>query len=134
MKRLFLVPLLCLSLGGCLTLQGIETAYQVGTVSITNPVTRDRLYTMEQAVKLTFIGLNTWKKLCVQGQINVNCKQQVRTVQVYTASVPLYLKQLRAFVANNDQINAIVVFNQLSDLIATVKTQAVAGGATFQGA
>lgn len=131
MKKLLLVPLLCLSLGGCLTLQGIETAYQVGTASIANPITRDRLYTMEQTIKLMFISLNTWKKLCKQGQINADCAQQVRTVQVYTTSVPFYLAELRKFVASNDQVSAISIWNQLSDTIAIAKTKAAAGGATF---
>jgi len=131
MKKLLIVPLLCLSLGGCLTLQGIETAYQVGTASIANPITRDRLYTMEQTIKLMFISLNTWKRLCTSGQINADCKQQVRTVQVYTTSVPFYLSELRKFVANNDQVSAISIWNQLSDTIAIAKTKAAAGGATF---
>lgn len=128
MKRLLIVPLLCLSLGGCLTLQGIETAFKLGTASITNPVTKDRLFEIETTVSLVFTGLNAWKKTCVQGLINVACKDQIAAVQVYTRQIPPYLKQLRVFVKTNDQVNATVAFNSIVTLITTVRSQAALNG------
>lgn len=128
MKRLLIVPLLCLSLGGCLTLQGIETAFKLGTASITNPVTKDRLFEIETTVSLVFTGLNAWKKTCVQGLINIACKDQIAAVQVYTQQIPPYLKQLRVFVKTNDQVNAAVAFNSIVTLITTVRSQAALNG------
>lgn len=128
MKRFAAIVVIALSLGACAQLKTIETAVQLGTASVANPVTKDRLYAMENAVALVFTGLNAWKKSCVAGLINADCKQQIRTVQIYTMQIPPYLKQLRSFVKNNDQVNATVIFNQLTDLIGNVKSQAATAG------
>lgn len=133
MKRILLASLLALSLGACGTLQNVGTAISVGTSSITNPVTPTRLNQMESAVTLVFAGLNTWRSSCVQGLIPPACKQQITDVQLYTKQIPPYLTQLRLFVKNNDQINAISAFNALTALISTIKSQAAAGGATVGG-
>lgn len=128
MKKLLIVPALCLGLGGCLTLQGVETAFKLGTASITNPVTKDRLFEIETTVSLVFTGLNAWKKTCVQGLINPTCKDQIAAVQVYTRQVKPYLQQLRLFVKTNDQVNATIVYNNIVTLIATVRSQAAVAG------
>lgn len=128
MRKLLIVPLLCLSLSGCLTLQGIETAFKLGTASITNPVTKDRLLEIETTVSLVFTGLNAWKKTCAQGLINATCKDQIASVQVYTRQIPPFLKQLRGFVKTNDQVNATVVYNNIVALITTVRSQAAING------
>lgn len=128
MKKIVLALALTLSLGACQQLRNIQTAVELGTASIANPVTTDRLYTMEQATKLLFAGLNTWKKLCVRGQIDPACEQQIRTVQVYTLQIPPYLKDLRRFVKTNDQINATVVWNELAQIVTEVRARAAASG------
>lgn len=128
MKKLISIALVALSLGGCAALKNIETAIQLGTASATNPVTITRLNQMESAVTLVFAGLNAWKKSCVQALLPVSCKTQIADVQVYTRQIPPYLTQLRAFVETNDQVNATVLYNQIVDLIGTVKSQAAAGG------
>jgi hypothetical protein len=84
---------------------------------------------MESALTIVFAGLDAWKKSCIQGLIPPVCKQQINSVQVYTRQIPPYLAQLRVFVKANDQVNATVVFNNLTSLIGIVKTQAAAGGA-----
>lgn len=124
MSKLLIVPLLCLSLGGCATIQAVETAVQLGTASIANPVTKERLYQVESAITIVFVGLNTWKDQCKRGTIPASCKDQIGHAQVYTRQFPLYLTRLRAFVKNNDQVNAVVVFNQIIDTISAVKAQA----------
>ena len=126
MKRLFITLALVLSLGGCAQLGNIGTAISLGTTSIANPVTTERLYQMENAAIIVFTGLKEWRRLCVAGQINATCKDQIRTVQVYTRQIPPYLVKLRQFVRNNDQVNAIVIYNTLSDIISTVRAQAAA--------
>lgn len=128
MRKLLIVPLLCLSLSGCLTLQGIETAFKLGTTSITNPVTKNRLFEVETTVSLVLSGLNAWKKTCAQDLINVTCKDQIAAVQVYMRQIPPYLKQLRVFVKTNDQVNAVVVYNNIVTLVTTIRSQAALSG------
>ncbi len=131
MRKSFLAFTLALSLSGCASIQAIDTAFQLGTASISNPVTKDRLNQAESAITLVFAGLNAWKKSCVQGLIPPSCEAQIGAVQVYTRQLPPYLAQLRSFVRKNDQVNATVVFNSIVDLVGTVKTQAAVGGVTI---
>jgi hypothetical protein len=132
MKRIILALTLSVALAGCATIQAIETAVELGTASIANPVTKTRLNQMEKAVILVFAGLNTWKDLCARGQINVECKDQIGEAQVYTRQIPPYLTQLRVFVKTNDQVNAALVFNSVIDIIGTVKAKAAAGGVAIK--
>jgi uncharacterized protein YceK len=131
MKRIVLALTLSLSLAGCATIQAVETAFQLGTASIANPVTKDRLNQVESAITLVFAGLETWKHSCQQGLIPPDCKIQIGHVQIYTRQLPPYLAQLRTFVKTNDQVNATAVFNSIVDLVGTVKAQAAAGGVTI---
>lgn len=133
MKRLFLALSLTLALGGCAAFDNLKTAISIGTASIANPVTKDKLNQTEAAITLVFAGLEAWKKSCAQGLINANCRDQIASVQVYTRDIPPYLTQLRAFVKSNDQVNATVVFNQITNLVATVKTQAANSGVNLGG-
>lgn len=128
MKRIILAVTLAFSLAGCATIKNIETAVQLGTASIANPVTPTRLNQMESALTIVFAGLKAWKSSCSQGLIPDDCRQQIAEVQTYTRQIPPYLAQLRGFVKNNDQVNATVAFNAITDLIGTVKTQAAARG------
>jgi hypothetical protein len=136
MRKLALV-LLCVALGGCAQLQAdwqkFTNAVAVGTASITNPVTKEREYQIENASMLVFSALKAWKDTCAKGLINSNCKAQIAAVQVYTKQIPPYLAQLRQFVDANDQVNAVSVFNTLTDLIATVKSQAASAGVSVGG-
>lgn len=128
MRKVIAIVLVSLSLAGCAQLRTIETAFQLGTASVANPVTPERLYQIESTISLVFVGLNTWKRSCVAGLIPDNCKGQIRTVQVYTLQIKPYLAQLRRFVRTNDQVNANVVFNQLTDIIGIVRSHAAASG------
>jgi len=131
---LSLVLVASLALAGCgPQLQALQTAVKFGTASIANPVTKERLRTIEDAVTVLFVGLNTWRDLCEAGAINETCKQQIRTVQIYTIQVKPYLFQLRRFVRQNDQVNAVVVFNQLTDLIGTIRAKGAEGGQNLGG-
>jgi hypothetical protein len=127
MKK-FIVIAFALSLSGCASLQNIETAVQLGTASIANPITKTRLDQIESTATIVFAGLRAWKTSCQQGLIPVTCRDQIYQVQVFTRQVPIYLTQLRKFVKNNDQVNAIVVYNNLSGLIGSIKSQAAANG------
>jgi len=130
-RKISLVLALSLSLGGCAGLQNIKTAVEVGTTSIVNPITRDRLNQLENIAILVFTGLNSWRQACIDGTIPASCKGQIESAQVYTRKIPPYLTQLRAFVKSGDQVNAITVYNNVMNLITTVKAQAAANGVTI---
>jgi hypothetical protein len=126
MKRIFIAAALAVSLavGGCSTLNNLDTAFQLATKSITNPVTKDDLYKVESGVQIAFTALNAYKQSCAQGLVDKNCRANVAAVQQYTRQLPPLLAQLRSFVKQNDQINATVVYNQIVTLVANFKTAA----------
>lgn len=133
MKSVALALVLAVSLGGCQFFKNVETAFQLGTASVTNPVTKDRLYQIESTAILVFSGLEAWKVSCMQGLIPAVCKDQIAVAQVYTRKIPPYLTQLRVFVKKNDQVNATVLFNEITGLISNIKTQAAQSGQNFGG-
>lgn len=131
MRKIILAITLALSLGACATLpsiQSIETAVKLGTTSVANPVTPERLEQAENSMVLVFTGLNAWKASCKNGVIPASCRDQIASVQVYTRKLPPLLKELRVFVRNNDQVSAFVAFNTFSSLIGAVRTQAAQNG------
>ena len=105
----------------------LQTAFEVAnftTASIANPVTPAMLNNLENAAIVVFAGLNAYRQSCVQGAIPASCKTIIRQMQVYTRQIPPALTQLRAFVRNNDQVNAVIVYNSVANLIASLKTTA----------
>jgi hypothetical protein len=125
---LSLLAVLAVPQGGCQFFSKLQTFTEIGTASISNPVTRERLQKIEAGAVLVFTGMNAWRDACDAGTINASCRDQIRTAQVYTMQIPPYLKELRGFVRKNDQVNAIVVFNQVVDLIGIVKGEAASHG------
>lgn len=126
MKKLLIAAALAcaVTLGGCSTLQNIGTAVSLATKSVTNPVTKDDLYKVEAGVRIAFTALQAYKDSCAQGLVDKACKVNVAAVQQYTRQLPPLLAQLRTFVKNNDQINATVVYNQVSALISNFRKAA----------
>lgn len=129
MRKLLAVCLVTLSLGGCAQIQQLQDIASVASASVANPVTPEKLRQVESGALLVFKGLNLWKKSCSERLINENCKKQIEQVQIYTRQIQPYLFQLRQFVRENNQVNAVVVYNNLVSLIKTVKAQATANGA-----
>lgn len=128
MKKLVLAIALAVGLSGCATIDNLGTAYTLVTKSVANPVTRDELYRIEAGVQIVFTALNTYKKACMQGLADANCRANIAAVQVYTRQVPPYLRQLRAFVRTNDQVNAAVVYNQLVAIMGIIKDETAKRG------
>lgn len=132
MKKYLVLVLVTLSLGGCAKLQELSDKFQniadFATATVSNPVTPTKLKQVESGVLLVFKGMNLWKTSCSQRLINEDCNKQIAAVQVYTRQIPPYLLQVRQFVKANDQVNAVVVYNTLVDLIKTVKAQVAANG------
>ena len=105
----------------------LQTAFEVAnfsTASVANPVTPQMLDNLENAAIVVFAGLNAYRQSCVQKVIPQECRIIIKQMQVYTRQIPPLLTQLRAFVRNNDQVNAVIVYNSVANLVASLKTTA----------
>lgn len=125
MKKLVL--LLALALGGCAangTLGTIGTGLSLVTKSVTNPVTKSEEAQVELAIDAAVVALRGYKTACAQGTADKSCRANIAAIQRYTRQMPSLLVQLRGFVDNNNQLNAVVVYNQLVSLYANFKTSA----------
>lgn len=128
MRRYVAVVLVTLSLGGCAQLSAVSQGISLATKTITNPVTREDEAKVELAMDTALQLLLTYRRACIAGTADKNCRANIEMLQPYTrAAVPL-LKQLRGFVDNNDQINASVVYNQLTSLYVNLKAAAQSVG------
>lgn len=117
-----------LALGGCAQLQAIGTAVKLGTASVTNPITPVREAQIEAGFDAAVQLLLVYRRNCIAGRADVHCKQNIRMIQPYTIRAQALLPQLRRFSDQNDQINAVVVFNQLSALYADMQSTAAQVG------
>ena len=128
MRKISLVLVVALGLGGCAQLSAVSQGISLATKTITNPVTKEEEAKIELAMDTALQLLLTYRRACLTGNADVNCRANIRALQPYTrAAVPL-LHQLRGFVDNNDQINASVVYNQLTSLYVNLKAAAQAVG------
>lgn len=128
MKKIALVLALSVGLAGCAQLQAIGTGVSIATASIANPVTTDRLFEIEASVRIAITALQTYKRACVAGAADKMCRANIAAVQPYTRQIGPLLIQLRSFVKNNDQVNAVVVFNQVTTLYTNLKAAASSVG------
>lgn len=142
MKRVLLALILTptLLMGGCQSMgavgsfiQAIPTAITLATKSVTNPVTKADEAQAEAAIQVAFVALNAWRDACIAGKAEANCGAHIRATQKYTRQLRPYLNQLRQFVDNNDQVNASVVYNQLTQLWINAKTTAGSFGVNIGG-
>lgn len=128
MKKYLAIALVALSLGGCAQLSTITQGISLVTKTVTNPVTREEEAKIELAMDTALQVLLTYRRACIAGNADKNCRANIEMLQPYTkAAVPL-IKQLRGFVDNNDQINASVVYNQLTALYVNLKAAATSVG------
>ena len=122
---------IAVSLAGCtsfkmagLDLATVGQAISIARKSAANPITKNDLAEAELAADGIIKGLRAYKSSCMRGMVDTNCKSNVAAIQVYTRQIPPYRDQLRGFVKNNDQVNAVVVYNQLAALISNVQNTA----------
>lgn len=125
MKKLALILTLAVGLAGCAQLQMLTAGISLATKSITNPVTKDDEAKIELAFDTAVQLLLTYKKACAAGTADKSCKANIAAIQPYTRQAKPLIAQLRSFVDTNDQINATVVYNQLTALYANLKSAAV---------
>lgn len=133
MRKLALALVVAFGLGGCAHVQAVLQGAQYATVSVENPITQDHLYQIENAAIVVFAGLNAYKKSCELGAVEKYCRQNIARIQVYTRQIPPYLDQLRKFVKENDQVNAIKVYGEVKKLFDNAKATANALGVQVGG-
>jgi len=128
MKKIAALILVGFTLAGCAgtmeKLQAVSAGISLVTKTVANPVTKNEEAQIELALNAVIDGLRVYKAACAQGTVDKNCKLNVAQIQVYTRQVKPLVAQLRTFVDNNDQINASVVYNQLTALYTNVKSVA----------
>lgn len=124
MRKLVAIVLVSLSLAGCAQLQAVSGGLSLITKTIQNPVTQDELYAVEASARVLTEALLVYRRACLAGSADKNCRANIEAIQPYTRQVPPLLVQLRLFVKNDDQINAVVIYNRLTSLYATVKSSA----------
>jgi hypothetical protein len=111
-------------LGGCAELQIAGQALSLAQKTAANPVTKDDLAKVELGADAVVKGLLIYRRACIQGSADAHCRANIATLQQYTRQIPPYVAQLRSFVKTNDQINAGVVYNQLTTLFTNIKSTA----------
>ncbi len=124
-RTFLLAALLATPLAGCAGLQRFADVANIATASINNPVTPTMLYDVENGMIVIVAGLNAYRASCVKGVIPPSCKTVIRSIQVYTKQIPPLLVTLRAFARNNDQVNAVIVYNTITNLLSGLKATAV---------
>lgn len=122
--RFLLVVAIVLGVSGCAQVQKAFDIYSVATTTIANPVTPERLHAFEASLELVFLGLNTYRRNCLAGNIPQSCHQVIAKLRTYTRRVPGYLDRLRRFVRNNDQVNAAIVYQEISSLVSEIRQEA----------
>lgn len=116
-------------LGGCFeTFQAITGGLNLATKTFANPVTKTEEAKIELALDSAIQLLKAYKRACAEGSADVHCRDNVAQIQVYTRKIDPLVAQLRSFVDNNDQINASVIYNQLTALYANMKASALSLG------
>jgi len=130
-KHIIAIALAGALLGGCAQMQAIGTGISLATKSIANPVTKAEEAQVELAMDTALQALLTYKQACAAGTADKNCKANIAQIQAYTRQIRPMVAQLRTFVDNNDQINATVVYNQLTALYTNVKSAAASLGVSM---
>ena len=128
MRKYLAIALVTLTLGGCAQLQAVSVGLSLVTKTIQNPVTKQELYQIEASLRILTEALLTYRRACLAGSADLRCRENITAIQPYTRQVPGLLAELRGFVKQDDQINAVVVYNRLSNLYTTLKASAVSLG------
>jgi|GEM_PF-4726454 len=134
MRKIILAMTLSLALAGCAQLQAITGGISLATASVANPVTPTKEGEIELALNSAVQVLITYKRACLAGSADKNCRDNIRQIQAYTRQIKPMVAQLRGFVDNNDQVNAVVVYNQLTTLYTNMKAAAASLGVSIGSA
>lgn len=133
MRKYLAIIAVAFALGGCAQLSAIGTGVSLITKSVANPVTETELYQIESGINVVVKGLVSYRRLCLQGAVDKNCRANIAAIQRYTRELPPYLVQLRTFVRSNDQINAANTYNTMIALLTQAKQTAANLGVNLGG-
>lgn len=128
MRKLVAIMLVALSVAGCAQLQTASTVLNAATKTYDNPVTEQELYQIEASLRIVTVGLVTYRRECLKGTVDKNCRANIEAIQPYTRQVPALLVELRSFVKTDDRVNGILVYKRLSNLYNQIITQSTARG------
>lgn len=124
MRKYIAIAMVALSLGGCAQLSAVSGGLSLITKTVQNPVTEQELYAVEATARVLVEALLVYRRACIAGSADKSCRANIEAVQPYTKQIKPLLIELRTFVKNDDQINAVVVYNRLTSLYQTVKSSA----------
>ena len=119
---------IALSVAGCAQMKAISTGISLSTASIANPVDKTKEAEIELAATSAFTVLNTYRRSCLAGTADNNCKDNIRQIQPYVRQLKPLMAQLRDFVDHNDQVNAVVAYNQVAALLSGFQQTATTAG------
>lgn len=129
MIRTIAIALVALSLGGCAKeLDALRAGVSIATSTYQNPITQDDLYKAETVINVVVTGLVTYRRACLAGAADANCRANIVKMQAYTRPMPPVLAQLREFVKDNDKVNARLAYEQFKALYENLKPLAAAAG------
>lgn len=128
MRKYLAITLVALTLGGCAQLQTASNLVTAATKSYDNPVTEQELYQIEASLRIVVEALLTYRRQCIAGNVDVNCRQNIELIQPYTRQVRPLLIELRQFVRNDDKVNGIVVYKRLANIYNQIVSTASARG------
>lgn len=120
-----------LTLAGCALDPGGRSIFSGGsslTATVGNPVTPTMLYDVENGLTVAVSGMLAYKRLCIAKTIDRSCGDIVLTLQGYTRQAKPILISLRQFVRQNDQVNAIIAYNTVRQLLDSFKATAATSG------
>jgi hypothetical protein len=121
MKKLVLALALLVPLTGCAGISKRLIGFDI-TASTANPVTPAMLGEIEEGLSAATAGLLTYRRLCIAGQSRRTLSRQHPHHPGYTKQAKPLILALRRFVRENDQVNAVVAFNTLRDIVLQIKS------------
>jgi hypothetical protein len=121
MKKLLFALALLIPLTGCAGISKSLIGFDI-TASTANPVTPAMLGDIEEGLSAATAGLLTYRRLCIAGKADAHCRGNILIIQTYTKQAKPLILALRRFVRENDQVNAVVAFNTLRDIVLQIKS------------
>lgn len=128
MRKFLAIAAVALSLGGCAEFNAVRGTLALGTTSVNNPITPAREAQIEAAIDVAVRAMVTYRRACIAGTADVNCRQNIRLAQPYTRQLQALVVKLRRFADENDQVNAAVIFQQIVPLYDSLKSIAATAG------
>jgi hypothetical protein len=123
--KIAMVSLAALALAACSVTDATTSLLSGGlnpVASVQNPVTTKQLYQAENTLTVAATALVAYRRSCLRGDIDQKCRAIVAGIQKYTRPAQAAIVSLRGFLRSNDQVNAVKVYNELRDLIASVQS------------